>query len=65
MPKTEDFLPKNRNFVNYVKKHGSKKLEFLCGTFMIDHKISEQQTPGNHGMLPGTENLEETTHFYG
>ena len=40
-------------------------MEFLCGTFMIDHKISKQQTPANHGMLARTEKLKETTHLMG
>ena len=56
------FFPKIEDLVNYVEK--TLILEFLCGTFMIDHKISEQQTPANHGMIPGTDKLEETTHLY-
>ena len=32
---------------------------------MIEHKFSEQQTPANHGMLPGTENCKKPPIFMG
>ena len=31
------FFPKIENCINYVEKTWLQKLEFLCGTFMIDH----------------------------
>ena len=64
-PRLKIFFPKIEYLVNYVEKKLSKKLDFLCETFMIDHKSPNSKRLRIMACFLGQKNWNKPPIFMG